>query len=154
MSEIDNIKKYVDDYQKKICSSLASSVADILTKEAGYSIASFYDDYTPKYYHRHFDNFKNNSYRRYYVNSHYKKYTGGVELSPNGLESIYQDPVEEVFDSVYAGFHGPSSMFRNPYSFSPTPVMNPSPIEMIIRKRDEIADNIDKYIDLAKVKIK
>ena len=55
----DNTLEILNDYQKKICSSLASSVADILTKEAGYSIASFYDDYTPKYYHRHFDNFKN-----------------------------------------------------------------------------------------------
>lgn len=133
-------------YFHKTLSYTASLIADELTETAAFSIDAFYNDYSPRYYHRHYYNFKNKSFRRYYSNPHGKTYAGGVELTPEMMDSIYQDPVGEVFDMVYSGFHGVSSGYEKPYSFTATPVMKPSPMEIILQKKEEIVKGINKYV--------
>lgn len=133
-------------YFHKTLSHTAGIIADELTETAAFSIDAFYKDYSPRYYHRHYYNFENRSFRRYYSNPHGKNYSGGVEFTPDMMDDIYKDPVGEVFDMVYAGFHGVSSGYENPNTFTVTPVMKPSPMEIILRKRDEIVKDINKYV--------
>lgn len=134
-------------YGEKVCVGLATTVRDKLEKETVYAIEQFYEDYTPISYKRHYYNFENNSYTKYYKNSHGSIVYGGILLSPENMDDIYQDPTEEVFDFIYHGFHGVSSGFDEPKSFSKTPVMSPSPLEMIMDERDRFIDNIDDYKD-------
>lgn len=145
----EKAKKYV----QNICRITAGTIRDELTKETASAIAAFYADYTPKYYRRHFYNFQNNSFRKYYSNKHGSVYYGGVKLTPSRMADIYQNPTEEVFDFVYHGFHGVSSGFVSPKTFSVTPVMKPSPLELIYKKKDYIVNNIDKYIKNAQKQV-
>lgn len=144
--DVSGLEKDLTKYFHKTLSHTTGLIADELTETAAYSIEAFYADYAPIHYRRHYFNFQNNSFRRYYSNPHNKNYAGGVELTPDMMRDIYQDPTEEVFDSVYAGFHGVSSAFVAPYTFTATPVMKPSPMGIILNKREEIVKNIDKYV--------
>lgn len=167
MAKEEDIMFTLEKYMQNVCSKTASIISYELDKEAKYAIQEFYADYTPDYYVRHNEttglhpyNFSERSHARYYQNSHYKKYTGGVKLgislsNPGSpMANIYQDSTQEVFDTVYAGFHGVASMFINPKSFKKIPPrMQPSPMKIIEMKRDEIETNIDKYIDNAKKEI-
>jgi hypothetical protein len=154
----DDVENDLKHYVNKMLSSTAGKIRDDLTEETAQAIADFYADYTPEYYHRHVDakgrhyNFGKNSFEKYYSNPHGTIFSGGVILTPSRMDDIYQDSVQEVFDTVYHGFHGVSSMFVNPYTFSVTPVMSPSPIERIYAKRDYIRKHIDKYIEYGKKK--
>ena len=143
------LPKEIIEYAQKATAKTAQLIADKMTETAKYAINKFYDDYTPMYYNRHYFNFKNNSFRRYYKNQHSKTFIGGVELTPERMQDVYQDPVREVFDSVYAGFHGVSSMFENPKSFTVTPRMKPSPMEILKKKQENIKKNLDDYINKA-----
>ena len=145
-----DIEKDLKKYVGKIMSSAAGKIRDDLTQEAFNAIAYFYTSWSPEYYHRHYYNFMEKSFEKYYSNPHGTIYAGGVKLTPEKMDDIYQDPTQEVFDSVYAGFHGVSSMFVNPYAFYVTPTMKPSPMERILSKRDYIADHINEYIDYGK----
>ena len=151
---LKDLKADITKYVGAVMSGTAGRIRDELTNEAALSIAKFYNDYDPIYYHRHYYNFTKNSFEKYYVNAHGNIYHGGVRLTPEKMDDIYQDPTQEVFDSVYAGFHGVSSMFETPYSFTVTRVMKPSPMELIYKKRDDIVRNIDKYLAYGKEKAK
>lgn len=143
------IEKELKQYTNQILANTAGQIRDELTEETLCSIEDFYNDYTPLYYKRHYYNFYNNSFTKYYSNAHGTIFRGGVQLTPELLDDIYQDSTEEVFDSVFAGFHGVSSMFFNPKSFSVTPRMTPSPMERILNKRSYIIDNINDYVKRA-----
>lgn len=145
-----DVKKDLKKYSSKVLSSAAGKVRDDLTEEAFNAIAYFYSSWTPTYYHRHYFNFMERSFEKYYSNPHGTRYSGGVKLTPKKMSDIYQDPTQEVFDSVYAGFHGVSSMFTNPDTFSVTPVMSPSPMERILSKREQIRKNTKEYIEYGK----
>ncbi len=133
-------------YANNVCRNAASEIADELTKEARLGINQFYDDYSPIYYRRHFTNFFNNSFRRYYSNPHNTIFSGGVEYTPDAMNDIYQHPIEEVFYSVIeVGSHGPEL-------YSIVPAMNPSPMQIVIEKRDSIVKNIQTYINRSKIK--
>lgn len=155
-----DIERETRQYVGKILSSAAGKIRDDLTEEAFNSIVYFYTSYSPKYYNRHYYNFMENSFEKYYSNPHNKIYRGGVRLTPKKLDDIYQDSTIEVFDTVYAGLHGPASAItfgysyisENPHEFSPTPRMTPSPIERILARRDYIVDHIDDYIEFGKAK--
>lgn len=138
------------EYSKKVCAKTAQLIADEMKETAQFAITEFYNNYTPKYYRRHNDrepyNFPKLSYQRVYDNRHSKKFIGGIELTPERMKDIYQDSTQEVFDSVYAGFHGVSSMFVSPKSFSVTPVMTPSPMMIIREKHEKIKNNLDEYL--------
>lgn len=139
------LKNDLEKYSSKVAVGLATKVRDDLIEATVYAIAAFYMDYTPKYYKRHYYNFMNNSYEKYYRNAHGNIVYGGVFLSPSGMDDIYQDETQEVFDLVYAGYHGVSSGFETPKSFTSTPVMTPSPLEIIKNERDNIVSNIEAY---------
>lgn len=147
-----DVEKEARRYVGKVLSSAAGKIRDDLTQEAFDSIAYFYTSWSPKYYHRHYYNFMEQSFEKYYSNPHGTIYRGGVKLTPESMDDIYQDPTQEVFDAVYHGFHGVSSMFVDPRTFSVTPVMEPSPLERILARRDYIAEHIDEYIDYGRKK--
>lgn len=142
----EDVRKDLTKYMQNVLSGTAAKIRDDLTEEAFNSIKFFYASYTPSYYKRHYYNFLNKSFKKYYANPHNVIYRGGVQLTPEEMDDIYQDPTYEVFDSVYAGFHGVSSMFYAPYSFSVTPVMEPSPMQRILDRRDYIVSHIDDYV--------
>lgn len=142
----NDVKKDLKKYIGNVLSGAAGRIRDDLTEEAFNSIVQFYTSYTPVSYHRHYYNFMEKSFEKYYSNPHGKIYRGGVRLTPEMMDDIYQDSTQEVFDSVYAGFHGVSSMFETPKSFTVTPVMSPSPMEKVLERRDYIAMHIDDYI--------
>lgn len=132
-------------YGKNFCVGMATKVRDNLTMSAAVAIESFYEDYTPKYYKRHYYNFRENSFRKFYENKHGKIIRGGVELSPEMMDDIYKDSKEEVFDMVFAGYHGVASGFNEPYTFTPVHVMRPSPLELIEESRNNIVNHIGAF---------
>ncbi len=145
-----DLENEIMNYAKAVARKTAGMIRDELTEIAKDAIDAFYSDYDPKFYRRHFYNFKEKSFRKYYSNPHNKVYTGGVELTPNLLDEIYSDDADEVFDSVYAGFHGPVGYSVNDIKGQRHPRrMYPSPMDLILDKREEIIDNIDKYVNKA-----
>lgn len=132
-------------YGKNFCVGMATKVRDNLTLSTAVAIESFYEDYTPLYYKRHYYNFRENSFKKFYENKHGKIIRGGVELSPDAMDNIYKDPKEEVFDMVYAGYHGVASGYNEPYTFTPVPIMRPSPLELIEESRNNIVKNINIF---------
>lgn len=130
---------------QKIAAKSMQLIADDLAEEAKYAIESFYDDYTPLYYHRHYDNFRKRSYKRHYRNYYNKNFVGGIVFTPELMYDYYKAPTDWVATTVYAGYHGPASMQTPPRA----PIMSPSPMDILLRKRDYIEKNIDHYIDKA-----
>ena len=141
----DQLYKDLKKYGEQFCVGMATQVRDKLTISAAVAIESFYQDYKPIYYARHYYNFRDNSFKKFYENKHGHIVRGGVELSPENMDSIYQDPKEEVFDMVYAGYHGVASGFNAPYTFTPVPIMRSSPLEIIEEASDSIINHIDMY---------
>lgn len=142
---IDNdLIKDLKTYSTAICVSLASQVRDEMYKEAQFAIDAFYNDYEPLYYKRHFYNFKKNSFKKYYKNPHNSIVRGGVELTPYEMDDLYRLETEYVFSLVYVGYHGNAAIFPHNVSNIP-PIMSPSPLEMLLDKRDHIVGNIGNY---------
>lgn len=136
------LPKEIVEYAQKVCAKTASLIADEMSKTAKYAIDAFYNDYTPNYYKRHYYNFSKNSYKRFYQNRHGKKFVGGIELTPENMDDIYKYPTESVYHFVYDyGYHG--------LPLNNTPVMSPTPMEILLDKQKEIINNLDKYINKA-----
>lgn len=162
--DISNLKEYLEKYSKEIGRITAAGIRDELTETAFYAIVQFYEDYSPKSYQRHYYNFLEKSFRKYYSNAHGNIFRGGVEFTPQLMDDIYQSSksytsaqvTEQVFDTVYAGFHGVAStqIYAGDAPRYIPPVMKPSPMELVVTKRDEIEANLDKYIQKAQSKIK
>lgn len=156
----NDLKKYANNFSI----GMATYVRDEMYESSIFAIESFYADYTPeagnvstsynwkyvtptgtpKSYKRHYTNFLTKSFSKYYKNPHNSIVYGGIYLSPEKMEDYYQDNTEEVFDMVYHGYHGVSSGFDNPKRFTSTPVMSPSPLEIIEQKFQKILKNIQK----------
>ena len=134
---ISDLKKYTE----QVCVGMATFTRDDLTDTALRAMANFYGDYTPRFYKRHYYNFMDNSFEKYYRNPHGSIVRGGVELTYEDMENIYSDPVNEVFDMVYSGFHGPISV-KNESVPRSTP-----PKEEIETYRDYLVSNINQYRD-------
>ena len=153
-------------YCQNIARHAVHQMANDMTKTAKTAIDLFYSDYKPRFYIRNW-NFRH-TYRRYYKN-HGDRFSGGVELLVDALPSKdYSDPTYEVFDRVYAGFHGMASAMDNKIhnvidrsTNKPTgetarhirfipPRMNPSPMDILLKKYDDIAANKDQYFENAK----
>lgn len=147
-SEIETqLKKYAN----RTASAAAGKVRDDLYKEAQNVIAMFYSHYNPDYYKRHYWNFEDNSFRKYYSNKHSSIFYGGIELTPQLMKDVYQDNTQEVFDTVFAGFHGPAGMFVAPKTFSLIPPrMKPSPMQRLLDKRKKMIEKKDNYIAYGK----
>lgn len=146
------IETHLEKYAKRVLSAAAGKIRDDLYKEAETAIADFYASYNPIYYRRHYYNFEKNSFRKYYSNKHGSIIYGGVELTPQLLDDIYQEKnTQEVFDTVFEGFHGPASMFYTPKTFSVIPPrMIPSPRQRLLNMRKRIMDSPEKYIEFGK----
>lgn len=145
------IEERLTKHANRACSAAAGKARDDLFKEAQTAIAAFYASYDPDYYHRHYWNFEKRSFKKYYSNKHNVVFYGGVELTPQNMQSIYQDSVQEVFDTVFAGFHGPAGMFVSPKTFSTIPPrMTPSPMQRLLKRREMILKNKSKYIAYGK----
>lgn len=160
-----DLKEYLEKYSKEVGRITAASIRDELTETAFNAIVQFYEDYSPKSYQRHYYNFLEKSFRKYYSNAHGNIYRGGVEFTPQLMDDIYQSSngysstqvTEQVFDTVYAGFHGVASTQIYPQGYEPRViphVMSPSPMEIIEKRRDEIVDNLQDYILKAQAKVK
>lgn len=132
--------------EQNLTKDVAIQIRDDLTETTRLSIELFYASYPPKYYNRHFYNLRRYSYKKYYVNSHYKKYYGGVEMTPNDMDWIYKSANPEyIYTSVIEkGMHG----WVNSKTPHP-PQMNISPLEMILKRKKYIINHIDKYINKA-----
>jgi len=145
---LNSLKNDLRKYANQVCKYAASEIADELTEDTVFAIGAFYSHYTPEKYKRHYYNFMNKSYRRYYSNPHNKIYRGGVEFTPNLMDKLYRDSIDEVFGSVIElGSHGPE-LYTN------VQPMRRSPMQMVIEDRDNIEKNIDEYINRAKAKAK
>ena len=162
--DVSSLVDYLEKYSKEVGRITAVDIRDELTETAFNAIVAFYESYTPRSYKRHYYNFLEKSFRKYYSNAHGTIFRGGVELTPQLMDNIYQSSAgyspaqvtEQVFDTVYAGFHGVASTQIYPGEaprFSPA-VMRPSPMELILSKRDEIENNLDKYIQKAQSKVR
>lgn len=137
------IKDDMEKYKNTLGRSLAGQFRDELTLAATNAMGAFYGDYSPKKYKRHYYNFMENSFRPYYSNPHNTIFRGGVELTPSAMDSIYDEPVELVFNDVFElGYHGPQE-------FAPAQ-MSPSPLRIVLDKQEYIHKNPMKYIEKAK----
>ena len=162
--DISDLREYLENYSKEVCRVTAANIRDELTETAFNAIVQFYESYSPKSYQRHYYNFLEKSFRKYYSNAHGNIFRGGVEFTPQLMDDIYQSSkgyssaqvTEQVFDTVYAGFHGVAStqIYAGDAPRYIPSVMNPSPMELVISKRDDIENNLDKYIQKAQSRIK
>lgn len=141
---VKDLKKYAS----TVCVSLASQVRDELYETARYAIEEFYNDYSPWNYRRHYYNFINKSFYKFYRNPHNSIIRGGIELSYEQMDDIYKADTDYVFDLVYHGFHGNVGSFLHSISNIP-PVMNPTPLDILYDKRDYLINNINNYTNIA-----
>lgn len=140
----DDLIRDLKNYSSAVCVSLASKVRDEMYKEAQMAIEEFYNDYDPLYYNRHYYNFRKNSFKKYYKNPHNSIIYGGIELTPSELDDIYRADTDYVFNLVYLGYHGNVNML--PYNiFNIPPTMEPTPLEILLDKRDFLVKHIDNY---------
>lgn len=139
--QINNkLKGDLKEYTNQFIRGIVEEVKNELTETALNAITRFYTSWTPKYYNRHYFNFLQYSFKSYYKNPHNTIIRGGVELTPNRMRDIYEDSTQEVFDLVYHGFHGMAGI-TNPN----VPKMDPSPLELIYLRRNNIVKNISMY---------
>lgn len=162
-----DIEDYAEKYAKRVLSAAGGKIRDDLFKVAKSAISYFYNVSYPEpiYYHRYEKNFikypgdlnKNEkAFRKYFENPHGNIIHAGVELTPGLMDSVYGSrrhptPTQEVVDTVFAGFHGPASMFYEPKTFSTIPPrMFPSPRQQLLDKKQEIIKHKSKYISYGK----
>lgn len=127
-------------YTSVVIKDTAQTVKDELVFATRVAITMFYADYRPLYYSRHYFNFENYSYSPYYKNPHNTIIRGGVVISYEKMKDIYEQPLEYVFSNVmFGGIHGDYSLVHKK--------LQPSPVERIYKKRDEIISNINRYIN-------
>lgn len=153
-SEIsDLLNKDMQKFKSNMSKYITKRIADDLTEECKNAIEDFYADYDPEnpnnhngriYYYRHW-NFRR-SFKRYYKN-HGTRYVGGIELLEDELPNVYSgrnsDPTN-VFWRVYSGLHGIASI----QGYVPSMKME-SPYNRLIKKREEIIRDKDKYLNEA-----
>ena len=150
----DLLEQDLYNLQVNISKYTIQKMADDLSKECEHAIDMFYAQYNPEdpsihngrvYYYRHW-NFKKCSYKRYYRN-HEPRFIGGVEFLMDSFPDVYKgrsSSPKEVFGRVYyLGWHGIAS------GQGLTPIMDPSPMKLIMRKYDEIYKNKDRYFNSA-----
>ena len=149
----DLLEEDFNKLQNNIAKYTVQKIADDLAEETKIAIEKFYRHYDPEdltlhngriYYYRHW-NFRK-SFKRYYKNRK-PLYIGGVELLPEELPNVYtgrsSSPMEVFGRVYYLGWHGIAS------GQGKVPIMNPSPMKIIMTKYDEIKNNSDEYFRYA-----
>lgn len=137
------LKEDLKTYATAACVGLAAKTRDIMYEEAKTAIAMFYASYDPVRYKRHYTNFENNSFQKYYSNPHNSIVRGGVELTPDNLDDIYKIDANYIFKLVYTGHHGNAGAF--PQSISNMPPVTEAPLQMLLDMRSAIVNNIGNY---------
>ena len=157
----------IEDFSRSIAKEMAIQSREDLYNAARNAISAFYDHYTPRYYERHsipyYGHNINKSIKKYYHAPHGNIYSGGIELSPESMEDLYKVRKDYVFNLIMAGFHGnigmlpPYTKDGQTWSYSIPPVMDPSPLDLILDKRDQLikdasanANKIAKQVKLQK----
>lgn len=120
----------------------------------------------PFYYKRHYTNLLKKSFRKIYpdFSSSRRTIRSGIELTPYNMDNIYSHGVTSqkgkeyyntdpnltnlVFNLVYSGYHGNPAMFGTGIA---TYKMSPSPLEIILKRRTSIVNNIESYLGNVKV---
>ena len=140
-----DIAKEINEYSRDIAKQMAIYTRDELMKEAQRAIKIFYNHYSPIYYYRHkpIGYNINKSFRKYYANDHNIVYKGGIELSSNWMNDIYRADKDYVFNLVFSGYHGNVTMLPFPIFHTP-PIMSPSPLDIILIKRDKLRKDAQK----------
>lgn len=146
------IEKQLYKHVRRACSAGAAKVRDELYEEAKTAILDFYVHYEPKYYKRYEWNFKKNSFKKSYSDHGGNSVIyGGIELTPQFLKDLYDDPVQEVFETVFSGYHGIAGRYHVPSGISLIPPrMIPSPKQRLLDKKKKILKNQKHYIAYAK----
>lgn len=158
---IDNIEKSVKEAAIKAGAAAAKKIADDLTRYSKEVVmVKFYSHYVPERYKRT-ASLLNNSIKRYYKNPHNTIFTGGIRFVPDygqSYPSMFYSrngkvmSAEAIFDlAVNKGKHGNMEALVGVITnrpFTIPPIMNPTPRELIEKKRDEIARRINDYINL------
>lgn len=149
VSDMNKLKADVQNYLDKVGTEASKIIAKDLNYEAHLAILAFYSSYTPHVYERNYYNFMTQSFRQY-VNKDNGVYEGGVELDPESLDELYEDPASIVFNNVYEGYHGNPEIDAK-YGI---PRMQPTPKERIFARRDELVDKyLNSILTLAQAKV-
>lgn len=125
----------LENFRKVWVGEAAKIARDELTETAKEAIRAFYRDYTPSDYQRHYYNFLTNSFKPLYKNNHRVTYSGGIWITLDELDQIYRGDATMIGEQVYAGEHG---HWETLGTDMPTPVMSPSPMEIIMNKYNEM----------------
>lgn len=150
-ADFSGIEKEIKKIATEKLKGAASKIADELTKFAEYTILGFYDHYQPIVYKR--QGGLSTTYKRIYENKHGNIFYGGVDLHPGsgsyrGWENggyVSVDPEWPSALAIFNGMHGNVGVL--PKAGSIPPRMSPSPYELIEKKRDEILNQLDYYIN-------
>ena len=142
---LEDLAKDLEAYANNVARFTAQAVADELTKTTYDAIAYFYVSWTPEYYTRHVDNLLFHSYKRFTHNNRNRTFSGGVELSSEFMEDIYNGSPSLIFDIVYKGYHGLDT-FSDIRPAQPWAITTPSPAQIILAKRDDIYKKPGEYI--------
>ena len=147
-----DLKTDLNSFAVEVSKQLAKQVRQEMLEAAQTAIIKFYTSWSPEKYKRHYYNFMENSFRGYYKNPHNQIIRGGVELTPYLMDDIYKgsskykeaggDITEYVFNLVYSGYHGNIPMLGKGGYVVRT---EPTPLEIIIKKRNYIVENIKTY---------
>lgn len=146
--DLNILSEDIDKLLFNVTKNMATQIRDDLYDEAVFAIEKFYQHYEPHFYLR--GNGLKKTYKKLYQNSHGKTIKSGVSLSNDKMPNDYGIRNDYIFNLGYSGYHGNVSMFPNYSGFVP-PIMTPSPLEIILNKRDNIISNIEKYKETALV---
>ena len=162
---LEDIARELEQFSKDVAKEMAINTRDELYKEADNAINTFYSHYpSPLYYQRHTNpyvgyNIKK-SIKKLYHSPHGTSFNGGIELSSEWMDDIYNTNrkknyihTDYIFNLIYAGYHGNVNMLPNYDGFVP-PVMSPSPLELILNKRDELVEKAQINANKTALKLK
>ena len=151
---IIDLANEIEDFSKSIAKEMAIKSREDLYKAANNAITKFYNHYTPDYYKRHiipyYQHNINKGIKKYYHSPHGNIYSGGIELSPESMDDLYKIRKDYIFNLILAGFHGNIPMlpdmthYTNQTSRSVPPIMEPSPLNLILDERDRLIKNVSK----------
>jgi len=157
-----DLKSDIKQYGDTVAKYSAKECSEELSRSAYNAILAFYNDYQPIVYRRHMRrgkhyNLGQNSFTKVFEKSSKDVYTGGIILSPDGMEDIYRTVnwqghrvKDIVFDIVYQGFHGLDGWTQfDVRPAEPYAITSPSPSEIILKKADGIAKSPAPYIHKA-----
>lgn len=152
----NDIANEIKDYSNAIAKEMAIKAREDIFQSANEAITKFYNHYQPKFYNRHSSPFISynirKSIKKYYHAPHGNVFSGGIELSPESMDNIYKIRTDYIFNLIMAGYHGNIPMLFGSRSwgessYSPSfianvpPIMEPSPLDIILNKRDNLIKN-------------